>query len=148
MENERKNNVEMISDVIKNGFEASLNIASKHYHLITDLQQLLLEKEKIFKMLGEQVFQMIDQGRIFVPAIMQATFKAAKEVIERISLLEEERKNRKEVAKNIPIKATNNKAQKVNESSGEKRSNVKIQSKSKPSNGKVIKNKISMKKKK
>jgi len=85
-------NIEMISDVIKNGFEAGIKIASKHYHMINDLQQLLFEKDKIFRVLGEQVFQMIDQGRIFAPAIMHTTFKAAKEVIERIAHLEEDKK--------------------------------------------------------
>lgn len=145
MEKERENNVEMLSDAIKNGFEASLKIASKHYHLISDLQQLLFEKEKIFKMLGEQVFQMIDQGRIFAPAIMQATFKAAKEVIERISHLEEERKNKKETLSNSnPVKVE----KKVNKSSKDKKSPSKIKNKKNTSIKKVVKDKPSMKKKK
>lgn len=93
MEKEKSNSYETLSDVIKNGVEAGLKIASKHYHMITDIQQLLFEKDKIFRMLGEQVFHMIDQGRIFAPAIMQTTFRAAKEIIERIAHLEGENKS-------------------------------------------------------
>ncbi len=116
MEKEKNSNIEMLSDVIKNGVEAGIKIASKHYHMITDLQQLLFEKDKVFRMLGEQVFQMIDQGRIFAPAIMQTTFRAAKEIIERIAHLEEERKNiKKEPAQNTAQKsaATGKKAAKT-----------------------------------
>lgn len=95
MEKEKNSNIEMLSDVIKNCVEAGLKIAARHYHMITDLQQLLFEKDKVFRILGEQVFQMIDQGRIFAPAIMQTTFRAAKEIIERIAHLEAENKNKK-----------------------------------------------------
>lgn len=104
MEKETVKNAEIISEVIKNGVEAGLKIASKHYHLITDLHQLIMEKEKVFRMLGEQVFQMIDQGRIFAPAIMQATFRTAKEILERIARLEEGVKSRNKLTSGIKDK--------------------------------------------
>ncbi|MCX7943482.1 MAG: hypothetical protein N2746_03120 [Deltaproteobacteria bacterium] len=111
MEKEKSSNIEMLSEVIKNGVEAGLKIASKHYHMITDLQELLFEKDRVFRMLGEQVFQMIDQGRIFAPAIMQTTFKVAKEIIERISHLEEEKKRTSlEIAKDEKSDVKNKKS--------------------------------------
>ncbi len=128
MEKEKVNNVEFISDVLKNGVEAGLKIASKHYHLITDLQQLVMEKEKVFRMLGEQVFQMIDQGRIFAPAIMQATFRTAKEIIERIAHLEEEALNKRNNARNSKEKTASVNSEKTQQPSRKKASVTKSKS--------------------
>jgi len=148
MEKETSSNIEMLSDVIKNGVETGMKIASKHYHMITDLQQLILEKEKIFRMLGEQVFQLIDQGRIFAPALMLATFKTAKEVIERISHLEEEEKEKKRSTQpTIRDKKDSREATKNKAASSKKVVNKKVSSKTTKSANKRKVDKMVMKKK-
>jgi|GEM_PF-1782600 len=150
MEKETKTNtnVEMISDVIKNGVEAGIKLAHRHYHMITDLQQLILEKEKIFKVLGEQVFQLIDQGRIFAPALVLATFKTAKEILERISHLEEEEREKKESIQPVKEKKVQQKGSKEKESIVKKIASSKVSSSNKKvSVKKNVSNKVVMKKK-
>lgn len=135
MEKDKTSNTNMISDVIKNGVEAGLKIAYKQYHMISDIQHLISEKEKLFRMLGEQVFQLIDQGRMFAPAIMQATFRAAKEIIERITYLEEDKKRKESDNQNANIKLTEKekrtiakKADKKSDQVNEKKSSNKSKS--------------------
>lgn len=57
-------------------------------HLANDIQKLKKERDKVLQRLGEQTFQLLSQGKLIVPGVVQATFRTAQEVIERISRIE------------------------------------------------------------
>ena len=57
-------------------------------HLANDLVKLRKERDKVLQRLGEQTFQLLSQGKLIVPGIVQATYRTAQEIIERISRIE------------------------------------------------------------
>lgn len=57
-------------------------------HLANDITKLKKERDKVLQRLGEQTFQLLSQGKLIVPGVVQATFRTAQEIIERISRIE------------------------------------------------------------
>jgi hypothetical protein len=57
-------------------------------HLANDLAKLRKERDKVLQRLGEQTFQLLAQGKLIVPGIVQATFRTAQEIVERITRIE------------------------------------------------------------
>jgi hypothetical protein len=72
------------------GYDELKNVVTQGLpaHLANDLSKLKKERDKVLQRLGEQTFQLLSQGKLIVPGIVQATYRTAQEIIERISRIE------------------------------------------------------------
>jgi len=59
-------------------------------YLANDISKLKKERDKVLQRLGEQTFQLLQQGRLIVPGIVQSTYRTAQEIVERIVRIETE----------------------------------------------------------
>ena len=72
------------------GYDELKNVVTQGLpaHLANDLSKLKKERDKVLQRLGEQTFQLLSQGKLIVPGIVQATYRTAQEIVERITRIE------------------------------------------------------------
>jgi hypothetical protein len=72
------------------GYDELKNVVTQGLpaYLANDLSKLRRERDKVLQRLGEQTYQLLQQGKLIVPGIVQSTYRTAQEIVERIVRME------------------------------------------------------------
>jgi len=95
-------------------------------YLANDISKLKKERDKVLQRLGEQTFQLLQQGRLIVPGIVQSTYRTAQEIVERIVRIETEPESDEETQEEPKVKEISPKEVDLKKKSRGKTSSKKV----------------------